>query len=38
MFAAIPTVEVSLIEGAAHFIPVEQPEAFAAAIRKFLQR
>jgi pimeloyl-ACP methyl ester carboxylesterase len=38
MFAAIPAIEVSLIEGAAHSIPVEQPEPFAAAIRKFLQR
>lgn len=38
MFSAIPSVEVCLLDEAAHSIPVEQPGPFASAIRKFLQR
>ena len=35
---AIPTAEHVVIEGAAHMIPYEQPEAFLAAVRSFLAR
>ena len=37
MFAAIPTVEVCLIEGAAHSIHLEQSKPFCSAIRRFLR-
>lgn len=33
---AIPTAEHVVIDGAAHMIPYEQPEAFLAAVRTFL--
>ena len=33
---AIPTAEHVVIDGAAHMIPYEQPEAFLAALRRFL--
>lgn len=35
---AIPTAEHVVIDGAAHMIPYEQPEAFLAAVRTFLSR
>ena len=35
---AIPTAEHVVIDGAAHMIPYEQPEAFLAAMRGFLAR
>ena len=34
----IPTAEHVIIDGAAHMIPYEQPEAFHAALRSFLSR
>lgn len=35
---AIPTAEHVLVDGAAHMVPYEQPEAFHAALRAFLDR
>jgi pimeloyl-ACP methyl ester carboxylesterase len=35
---AIPTAEHVVIDGAAHMIPYEQPQAFLAAVRTFLSR
>ena len=35
---AIPTAEHVVVDGAAHMIPYEQPEAFLAALRAFLAR
>lgn len=35
---AIPTAEHVVIDGAAHMIPYEQPEAFLATLREFLAR
>ena len=34
--ALIPGARLELIEGAAHMLPYEQPEAFARAVEKFL--
>jgi pimeloyl-ACP methyl ester carboxylesterase len=35
---AIATAEHVVIDGAAHMIPYEQPEAFLATLREFLAR
>ncbi|MDE1467270.1 alpha/beta fold hydrolase [Aurantiacibacter sp. D1-12] len=35
-YAALPAAELVLIEQAAHFVMVDQPEAFDAAVRTFL--
>jgi pimeloyl-ACP methyl ester carboxylesterase len=35
---ALPTAEHLVIEGAAHMIPYEQPEAFLTALGSFLAR
>jgi proline iminopeptidase len=35
---AIPTAEHVVVDGAAHMIPYEQPEAFLSALRAFLAR
>lgn len=35
---ALPTAEHLVIDGAAHMIPYEQPEAFLTAVRSFLAR
>ncbi len=36
MAAKIPGAELVIIEGAGHFVSVEEPEAFSAALRKFM--
>jgi pimeloyl-ACP methyl ester carboxylesterase len=38
MAHAIPGAQLTVVPGSGHFLPVEQPEAFTAALRRWMQR